>query len=86
MFDNLFSYFGPIWSAIALLGLLLLLFVVAAGETVRLLIAAPRQRPCLPAIRLMRAQRRLAASWTVPAHLAARWSRSSLVRRPGGRE
>ncbi|MEB2312161.1 MAG: hypothetical protein OZ921_04085 [Sorangiineae bacterium] len=47
MFDNLFGHFGPFWSAALLLGLVLLLFAVAAGETVRLILAG-HPRPSWP--------------------------------------
>ncbi len=85
MFNNLFAYFGPVWSAVALLALVSLLFVVAAAETVRLLMAGERPRARLLALRLTRAQRRLVAGWSGPAQAAVRWSRTH-ARRPGRRE
>lgn len=85
MFDNLFGYFGPIWSAAALLGVVVLLFVVAAAETVRLVAAGRPHRPCLAAVRLMRARRQLAASWALPLRLPARLPRLPSWR-PGQRE
>ena len=61
MFSNLFMYFGPMWSAALLLGVVILPFAVALAETLRL--AQPvRRRPCVPAIRLLRMRQRLVQS------------------------
>lgn len=58
MFSNLFMYFGPMWSAVALLAVVTLPLCFALVETVKL--AQPAQRrPCVPAIRLLRMRQRL---------------------------
>lgn len=62
MFSNLFMYFGPTWSAVALFGVMILPFAFALAETLRLLQPATR-RPCLPMIQVYRLRRRLVHSF-----------------------
>ena len=61
MFTNLFAYFGPMWSAAALLALGVLPFMFALVETLRLV---PRHQHCVPLIRLLRLRQRLVHSFT----------------------
>ncbi len=58
MFANLFMYFGPMWSAALLLAVVILPFAFALVETLRLAHPGPN-RPCVPAIRLLRFRQRL---------------------------
>ena len=58
MFSNLFMYFGPTWSAVALFAVVVLPFCFALAETLRLVQPVSR-RPCLPMIQVYRFRRRL---------------------------
>lgn len=72
MFDNLFVYFGPIWSAAALLSIVLVLFAVAAVQTLRLALASARW-PQQVVIAWLEWRQRLASGWA--ASCAARRQR-----------
>jgi hypothetical protein len=61
MFDNLFAHFGPIWSASALFGIVLVLFVVAAVQTVRLALESSGARRL--ALELLELRRGLERAW-----------------------
>ena len=64
MFSNLFMYFGPTWSAVALFAVVALPFCFALAETLRLAQPVSR-RPCLPMIQVYRFRRRLHPSVAV---------------------
>lgn len=79
MFSNLFMYFGPTWSALALFAVVVLPFCFALAETLRLAQPASR-RPCLAMIQLDRFRQRLVHSLAVAQAGSVREARRALPR------
>lgn len=66
MFGNLFEYLGPMWSAAALLGIVLVLFGVAALQTARLAIGSSHG-PGGQVLGLLQLRRGLERAWVAGA-------------------
>ncbi len=79
MFSNLFMYFGPTWSAVALFAVLLLPLTFALVETLRLAAPAPH-RPALPPVQLQRFRQRLVHSFAMAHAGNVREVRRALLR------